>query len=195
MLLVSKVHPQYVGWRPTSSQLWHNFALIVSLCSMFIKRRHSTTDCLFEWICVWKRTQIFIVWNILSYFFMYVSMSNLHFPQMKLASEKPPEAVLEGVIFLEEHGPTPLDYGVQRMPSLIPYGNLAGQIFPCFLQPWPVPDFSTSQQWQKRTRLAPVCVGVPLYCSQVMNTFPGLPWAWSYVRRYTMSLVAMWCVT
>ena len=37
----------------------------------------------------------------LSCFFMYVSVSNLHFPQMKLASEKPPEAVLEGVIFLE----------------------------------------------------------------------------------------------
>ena len=32
---------------------------------------------------------------------MYVSVSNLHFPQMKLASEKPPEVVLEGVIFLE----------------------------------------------------------------------------------------------
>ena len=30
---------------------------------------------------------------------MYVSVSNLHFPQMNLASEKPPEAVLEGVIF------------------------------------------------------------------------------------------------
>ena len=28
-------------------------------------------------------------------FFMYVSVSNLHFPQMKLASEKPPEAVLK----------------------------------------------------------------------------------------------------
>jgi len=28
----------------------------------------STTDCLFEWICVWRQTQIFIVWNILSYF-------------------------------------------------------------------------------------------------------------------------------
>ena len=40
-----------------------------------------------------------IVWNILSYFVMYVSVSNLHFPQMKLASQKPPEAVLEGVIF------------------------------------------------------------------------------------------------
>ena len=32
-------------------------------------------------------------------FFMHVSVSNLHFPQMKLASEKPPESVLEGVIF------------------------------------------------------------------------------------------------
>ena len=41
---------------------------------------------------------------------MYVSVSNLHFPQMNLASEKPPEAVLEGVIFkifLEEHTPRP----------------------------------------------------------------------------------------
>ena len=27
---------------------------------------------------------------------MYVSVSNLHFPQMKLESEKSPEAVLEG---------------------------------------------------------------------------------------------------
>ena len=51
-----------------------------------------------------------IVWNILSYFFMYVSVSNLHFPQMKLASEKPPEAILEGVIFkifLGEHTSRP----------------------------------------------------------------------------------------
>ena len=41
---------------------------------------------------------------------MYVSVSNLHFPQMNLASEKPPEAVLEGVIFeifLGEHAPRP----------------------------------------------------------------------------------------
>ena len=41
---------------------------------------------------------------------MCVSVSNLHFPQMNLASEKPPEAVLEGVIFkifLGEHAPTP----------------------------------------------------------------------------------------
>ena len=41
---------------------------------------------------------------------MYVSVSNLHFPQKKLASEKPPEAVLEGVIFkifLGEHAPRP----------------------------------------------------------------------------------------
>ena len=30
-------------------------------------------------------------------FFLYVSVSNLHFPQMKLASEKLPESVLEGV--------------------------------------------------------------------------------------------------
>ena len=38
---------------------------------------------------------------------MCVSVSNLHFPQMNLASEKPPEAVLEGVIFLGEHIPRP----------------------------------------------------------------------------------------
>ena len=46
--------------------------------------------------------------NILSCFFIYVSVSNLHFPQMNLAAEKPPEAVLEGVIFkffLREHAP------------------------------------------------------------------------------------------
>ena len=44
---------------------------------------------------------------------MYVSVSNLHFPQMNLASEKPPEAVLEGVIF--KNFPDPLDYA--RHPS------------------------------------------------------------------------------
>ena len=49
------------------------------------------------------------VWNILSYFFMYVSVSNLHFPQMKLASEKPPEAVLEGVILKFSWGSMPPD--------------------------------------------------------------------------------------
>ena len=41
---------------------------------------------------------------------MCVLVSNLHFPQMNLASEKPPEAVLEGVIFkifLGEHAPRP----------------------------------------------------------------------------------------
>ena len=39
------------------------------------------------------------------YFFIYVS--NLHFPPMKMASEKPLEAVLERVIFLGEHAPRP----------------------------------------------------------------------------------------
>ena len=38
---------------------------------------------------------------------MYVSVSNFHFPQMKLVSEKPPEAVLEGVIFLGWYAPRP----------------------------------------------------------------------------------------
>ena len=41
---------------------------------------------------------------------MCISVSNLYFPQMKLASEKPPEAVLEGVIFknfLGEHAHRP----------------------------------------------------------------------------------------
>ena len=42
---------------------------------------------------------VFFVWKILSYFFMYVSESNFHFPQMKLASEKPPEAVFEDEMF------------------------------------------------------------------------------------------------
>ena len=37
--------------------------------------------------------------HCLSYFFMHVSVSNLHFPQMKLASEKPPEPVLKGAKF------------------------------------------------------------------------------------------------
>ena len=55
---------------------------------------------------------------------------------MKLASEKPPEAVLEGVIFSQDACPqTPLDYGVQRTPSLIRYANLDGQLFSCFLRP------------------------------------------------------------
>ena len=71
-------------------------------------------------------------------FFMHVSVSNLHFPQMKLVSEKPPESVLEGVIFKifqGEHAPrSPLYYGVQSMPFLIPYGNLARQVFLMFVQ-------------------------------------------------------------
>ena len=36
-----------------------------------------------------SRCSRIIVWNILSCFFMYVSVSNLHFPQMNLVSEKP----------------------------------------------------------------------------------------------------------
>ena len=62
---------------------------------------------------------------------MYVLVSNLHFPQVKLAPEKPPEAVAKfswGVCTQ-----TPLDYGVQSTPSLIHYGDLAGQVF--FLLP------------------------------------------------------------
>ena len=75
--------------------------------------------------------------HCLSYFFMHVSVSNLHFPQMKLASEKPPEAVLEGAKFSWWSMPqTPLDYGVLCTPSLIPYGNLARHDFSCFLRPW-----------------------------------------------------------
>ena len=58
----------------------------------------------FKWICVWKPTCIFIVWS------MYLSASNLHFPQMKLVSEKPPEAVSEEVIFKIFLGGTPLDH-------------------------------------------------------------------------------------
>ena len=64
-----------------------------------------------------------IVWNILSCFFMYVSVSNLHFPQMNLASEKPPEAVLEGVIFkifLGDHAPRP-PYRLWRALHAIPH--------------------------------------------------------------------------
>ena len=55
---------------------------------------------------------------------MYVSVSNLHFPQMKLASEKLPEAVLGVIfqIFLGEHAPDP---ACKSTPSLIPYENLA----------------------------------------------------------------------
>ena len=70
---------------------------------------------------------------------MYVSVSNLHFPKMKLASEKPPEAVIERVIFQNFPGGvcphTPLNYAVLSPPSLIPYGKLDGQDFSCFLQP------------------------------------------------------------
>ena len=42
-------------------------------------------------------------WRLL--WFFHVRVSNLLFPQMKLASEKPPEAVLERGIFLGEHAP------------------------------------------------------------------------------------------
>ena len=53
-----------------------------------------------------------------SYLFIHVFLvSNLHFPQMKLAPEKPREAVSKfswGVCTQ-----TPLDYGVQSIPSLI----------------------------------------------------------------------------
>ena len=51
---------------------------------------------------------------------MYVSVSNLHFPQMKVTSEKPPEANFPA-------GACPLDYGMQNTPSL--FGNLARQFF------------------------------------------------------------------
>ena len=68
-------------------------------------------------------------------FFHACFSSNLHFPQMKLVSEKPPEAVLEGEIFLGERAPrSPLYYGIQSMLFLIPYGNLARQVFSTFIQ-------------------------------------------------------------
>ena len=38
---------------------------------------------------------------------MYVSVSNLHFPQMIKASEKPPEAVIEGEFSLGSMPPDP----------------------------------------------------------------------------------------
>ena len=44
------------------------------------------------------------VGNVKDSAFMY---NGLHFSEMKLASEKPPEAVLEGEIFLGEHAPRP----------------------------------------------------------------------------------------
>ena len=54
---------------------------------------------------------------------MCVSVSNLYFPQMKLASEKPPEAVLEGVIFknfLGEHAPYVMACFARHPSSLLP---------------------------------------------------------------------------
>ena len=60
------------------------------------------------------------LFGTLSYFFMYVLVSNLHFPQTKLVSEKPPEAVLEKKIFFwgsMPPDPTPLDYAMQSTPS------------------------------------------------------------------------------
>ena len=45
-----------------------------------------------------------IAGNVKDSAFIY---NGLHFPKMKLASEKPLEAVLEGVIFLGEHAPRP----------------------------------------------------------------------------------------
>ena len=75
-----------------------------------------------------KTGKMKIAGNVKDSAFIY---NGLHFPQMKLASGKPPEAFLEGVIFSWAACPqTP-----QSTPSLIPYGNLAGQVFSCFL--WP----------------------------------------------------------
>ena len=54
-----------------------------------------------------KMGKMKIAGNVKDPAFIY---NGLHFPQMKLASEKPPEAVLEGVIFkifLGEHAPRP----------------------------------------------------------------------------------------
>ena len=85
------------------------------------------------WVALFKDHNLF---ETLSYFFMYVSVSNLHFPQMKMVSEKPQEAVL-GRNFSGRACPqSPPHYGMLYMLSLIPYGNLAGQVFSCFLQPW-----------------------------------------------------------
>ena len=50
-------------------------------------------------------------------YFRTPSVVNKVHPQMKLASDKPLEAVLEGKIFqifLGEHAPIPLDYAMQQ---------------------------------------------------------------------------------
>ena len=74
------------------TQLHFNNLLVL----LVYKERTDTlqlTACLNDFVSGSGHMRIFIVLNILSYFFMYVSVSNLHFPQMKLASEKSPEAV------------------------------------------------------------------------------------------------------
>ena len=67
---------------------------------------------------------------------MYVSVSNLHFPQIILAPEKPPEAVLEGVIFLGKHVPDPptLWCALHAIPhSLLKFGRTGFFLLPTAL--------------------------------------------------------------
>ena len=50
-----------------------------------------------NWLLVWMNLCLEVntylhCLELLRYFFIHVSVSNLHFPQMKLASENPPEA-------------------------------------------------------------------------------------------------------
>ena len=87
--------------------------LSVKLLQWLYTTSQQLTACLNEFVSGGK----LIVWNILSCFIMYVSVSNLHFPQMKLASEKPPEAVTEGTFPGGACPQTRLDHGKGRHPS------------------------------------------------------------------------------
>ena len=61
---------------------------------------------------------------------MYVSVSNLHFPQMKVTSEKPPEANFPAGACPQ----IPLDYGMQSTLFLIPFWQFGQTSFFGFLQ-------------------------------------------------------------
>ena len=98
----------------------------------------STTDLAFCHTCVTaiKTGKMKIAGNVKDSAFIY---NGLHFPQMKLASEKPPEAVLEGEfsIFLGEHAPRPpyIMACKARHPSSL-MGIWLDRVFFGFLRPY-----------------------------------------------------------
>ena len=94
--------------RSTMTQLRFNNLLVLHL--------HKKGQILYNWLLVWMNLCLEVNTDLhclehSEYCFMYISVSNLHFPQMKLASEKPPDAIIKGVIskiFLGEHPPPDL---------------------------------------------------------------------------------------